>query len=65
MVADEKAAKRVLITPAVTMQSIIGFGGAFTDAAGINLASLDNATQEQLMQSYYGPNGTVQTENCG
>uniref|UniRef100_A0A914VEJ8 Glucosylceramidase n=1 Tax=Plectus sambesii TaxID=2011161 RepID=A0A914VEJ8_9BILA len=50
-------AKQAHITPSVQMQSIIGFGGAFTDSAGINLASLDNATQELLMQSYYGPNG--------
>jgi glucosylceramidase len=57
VVAGEKAAKKVQITPSVHMQSIVGFGGAFTDAAGINLVSLDSATQEQLMQSYYGQNG--------
>uniref|UniRef100_A0A914V756 Glucosylceramidase n=1 Tax=Plectus sambesii TaxID=2011161 RepID=A0A914V756_9BILA len=36
---------------------MIGFGGAFTDAAGINIASLDKETQEQIMQAYYGQNG--------
>uniref|UniRef100_A0A914VCT6 Glucosylceramidase n=2 Tax=Plectus sambesii TaxID=2011161 RepID=A0A914VCT6_9BILA len=49
--------KPVSIDPSVRMQTILGFGGAFTDAAGINIASLDSATQEFLMQSYYGPNG--------
>jgi glucosylceramidase len=48
----------VRITPNVQMQTIIGFGGAFTDSAGINIAALDNVTQELLMQSYYGPNGS-------
>uniref|UniRef100_A0A914YFR4 Glucosylceramidase n=1 Tax=Panagrolaimus superbus TaxID=310955 RepID=A0A914YFR4_9BILA len=38
-------------------QSIIGFGGAFTDAASINLATLSAATQEQFIQTYYGDSG--------
>nr|CDJ96960.1 Glycoside hydrolase domain containing protein [Haemonchus contortus] len=40
-----------------TYQSIIGFGGAFTDAAGINLRSLSEETQKNLMESYFGKNG--------
>ena len=57
LITADTIPKQAHITPSVQMQSIIGFGGAFTDSAGINLASLDNATQELLMQSYYGPNG--------
>ncbi|CAJ0601102.1 unnamed protein product [Cylicocyclus nassatus] len=37
-------------------QSIIGFGGAFTDAAGINIASLGKQTQRTLLESYFGAN---------
>lgn len=31
-------------------QKIIGFGGAFTDATGINIVKLSRATQEQLIR---------------
>ena len=31
-------------------QSVLGFGGAFTDAAGINIAKLDTDAQEALLQ---------------
>lgn len=34
-------------------QTIIGFGGAFTDAAGINLSKLSPATRDQLIRAYY------------
>ncbi|KAK5985803.1 Glucosylceramidase [Trichostrongylus colubriformis] len=40
-----------------TYQSIIGFGGAFTDAAGINLRSLSEETQRNLLETYFGENG--------
>uniref|UniRef100_A0A8D8U1K1 Glucosylceramidase n=1 Tax=Cacopsylla melanoneura TaxID=428564 RepID=A0A8D8U1K1_9HEMI len=40
-----------------TDQAIMGFGGAFTDAAGINIKSLSNATQYLLMKSYFAPEG--------
>lgn len=38
-------------------QTIVGFGGAFTDAAGINIASLPVDVQNRLINSYYGKNG--------
>ncbi|TMS38976.1 hypothetical protein L596_005586 [Steinernema carpocapsae] len=34
-------------------QSIIGFGGAFTDSAGFNLQKLTPEAQENLMNSYF------------
>lgn len=40
-----------------TYQSIIGFGGAFTDAAGINIASLSPSAQDNLINSYFSPDG--------
>ncbi|CAL7945476.1 unnamed protein product [Xylocopa violacea] len=36
-------------------QTILGFGTAFTDSAGINLNKLSSATQDQLIRSYYDP----------
>lgn len=41
-------------------QFILGFGGAFTDAAGINIKSLPVNLQEQLMLSYFSEKGTVE-----
>ncbi|KAE9551948.1 hypothetical protein FO519_004849 [Halicephalobus sp. NKZ332] len=38
-------------------QSIIGFGAAFTDAAGINLQNLSPASQENFLQAYFGEFG--------
>lgn len=38
-------------------QSILGFGGAFTDSAGINILSLTKRTQENLLRSYFSPEG--------
>jgi glucosylceramidase len=38
-------------------QRIIGFGGAFTDAAGINIASLPLNMQQNVMKDYFAPNG--------
>ncbi|XP_003402889.2 lysosomal acid glucosylceramidase isoform X1 [Bombus terrestris] len=39
-------------------QSILGFGGAFTDSAGINIKNLSEAAQDQLMRTYYGSTGS-------
>ncbi|XP_012281809.1 glucosylceramidase isoform X2 [Orussus abietinus] len=39
-------------------QTMHGFGGAFTDSAGINIKGLRPAAQEFLLQSYFGKNGS-------
>lgn len=40
-----------------TYQRIIGFGGAFTDSTGINIARLPVAAQKHLLESYFGASG--------
>ncbi|KAL5005208.1 hypothetical protein ScPMuIL_018664 [Solemya velum] len=42
-------------------QTILGFGGAFTDAAGINIKSLSPKAQDKLLHSYYAPEGIEYT----
>jgi len=42
----------------IKYQQIIGFGGAFTDAAGINIAKLSEEAQRNLISSYYSPEGS-------
>ncbi|XP_071534348.1 lysosomal acid glucosylceramidase-like [Panulirus ornatus] len=38
-------------------QKIIGFGGAFTDAAGLNILSLSEPLQEKILRAYYSEDG--------
>ncbi|XP_015794165.1 putative glucosylceramidase 4 [Tetranychus urticae] len=40
-----------------TYQQIIGFGGAFTDAAGINIKSLPDKLVLDLIRDYFGKDG--------
>jgi glucosylceramidase len=51
----------VTLDPSERHQSIDGFGGAFTDAAGINIASLPPPAQELLMRSYFSKEGIEYT----
>lgn len=41
-----------------TYQTIIGFGGAFTDSVGIVIKSLPEAAQEKLLRSYFSNEGS-------
>ncbi|PSN49700.1 putative glucosylceramidase 4 [Blattella germanica] len=36
---------------------MLGFGGAITDAVGINLGTLSQEARERLLNQYYGPTG--------
>lgn len=47
----------VTLDPSAQYQAIDGFGGAFTDAAGINIASLPQAAQDLLLKSYFSTDG--------
>ncbi|KAF8376262.1 hypothetical protein PRIPAC_82691 [Pristionchus pacificus] len=49
------------IDPSTIFQNIIGFGGAITDAVGVNLAALSKETQNNLIKQYYGPSGSEYT----
>ncbi|XP_018007353.1 lysosomal acid glucosylceramidase [Hyalella azteca] len=47
----------VAVDTSNTYQTILGFGGAFTDAAGQNFNALSDKTKEWLLRSYYAPEG--------
>ncbi|CAJ0586236.1 unnamed protein product, partial [Mesorhabditis spiculigera] len=51
----------VTVDPRIKYQSIIGFGGAMTDASGINIQALSPDLQQQILQDYYGANGIQYT----
>lgn len=40
----------VEIDPKAMYQKIIGFGGAFTDAAGLNILTLPESMQEKILR---------------
>ncbi|XP_054165560.1 putative glucosylceramidase 4 isoform X2 [Oppia nitens] len=40
-----------------TYQKIIGFGGAFTDSAGLNIRTLSNDLQRQVISDYFADTG--------
>ncbi|OQV22608.1 Glucosylceramidase [Hypsibius exemplaris] len=46
------------ISNAGSYQSLIGFGGAMTDAAAINIMSLSEAARKSLLDSYYSETGS-------
>lgn len=50
---------RLTIVPHQKFQRIMGFGGAMTDAAAINILSLSAGAQEQLLRQYFSRDGTV------
>ena len=43
-------ANQISINASAMYQPIIGFGGSFTDASGINIAKLSPATQDLLLR---------------
>ncbi|OAD60321.1 Glucosylceramidase, partial [Eufriesea mexicana] len=46
------------INTAEKYQTILGYGAAFTDSAGIHISSLSQPVQEQLLRSYFDRNGS-------
>lgn len=57
-VIAESTAYRVTVDGQMRYQKIIGFGGAFTDAAGINMNALSEKAHDALLEAYFGPKGT-------
>nr|CAD7603336.1 unnamed protein product [Timema genevievae] len=48
---------RLHVSRSTEYQAVVGFGGAFTDAAGINILSLSPQAQDNLLKSYFSPEG--------
>jgi glucosylceramidase len=51
------ASADIQIDPATRFQSIVGFGGAFTDSSCYLLARMDSANRAKLLDDLVGPNG--------
>lgn len=48
---------KITIDKSKRYQQILGFGGAFTDAAGINILGLPSRLQDQILRGYYSADG--------
>jgi len=49
----------ILVDPQSTFQTIIGIGGALTDAAAETFARIPRAQQEELLRAYYDPRNGI------
>jgi glucosylceramidase len=57
-VSDERAEMRLIkIYPEETRQSILGFGGAFTESAAVTFAAMSPVNRKKAIQAYFGPSG--------
>ncbi|XP_045605281.2 lysosomal acid glucosylceramidase [Procambarus clarkii] len=58
-VGDDVSAETVelVVDPTVTYQTVVGWGGAFTDAAAANILSLSQPAQDLLLGSYFSSSG--------
>ena len=54
---QKKATGMIVIDPSKQYQTIMGFGGAFTDAATYNIAQFSKKDQKSIIEMYYGPEG--------
>ena len=54
---DNQETDIINLYPSETFQAIIGFGGAFTEAAGYVLSKVSEATQQQLIRDYFSEEG--------
>lgn len=56
-VSRNESAGSVVVHPSDRRQTMIGFGGAVTDSAGVNIKSLSPQAADNLMRSYFGVEG--------
>ena len=47
----------VSIDRTTRLQSLLGFGGAFTDASSINILKLGSKLSQNIIKDYFGPHG--------
>jgi O-glycosyl hydrolase len=49
----------VRVDPSSSFQEMLGFGGALTDAAAINLDLMGPETRSAILDAYFAPNGSM------
>ena len=57
-VYQEKLENQIInIYPEITYQTIIGFGGAFTEATGVSIKKLPSDKQDKIIKEYFSKEG--------
>ena len=57
-VYQEKLENQIInIYPEITYQTIIGFGGAFTEATGVSIQKLPSDKQDKIIKEYFSKEG--------
>lgn len=57
-IEDTKEGMRIVnIYPHIRKQEILGFGGAFTEAAAYTLSKMSNEKRKEVMENYFGEHG--------
>ena len=51
--SEEEASVALIVDTSETFQEILGFGGAFTEAAALNWRSLSEADQAEVIRRYF------------
>ncbi len=55
---QEKLENQIInIYPEITYQTILGFGGAFTEATGVSIKKLPSEKQEKVIKEYFSKDG--------
>jgi glucosylceramidase len=54
----------IMLDPSKTFQTIIGFGGAITDAAAETFYKLGKKEQDEIIRAYYDPNAGIGYTIC-
>jgi glucosylceramidase len=55
--AGTAAPVTITVTPATTYQTMMGFGGSFTESAALAMNQLDATKREEAISAYFGPTG--------
>ncbi|XP_043277560.1 lysosomal acid glucosylceramidase-like [Venturia canescens] len=58
ILSNHKDEVKLTLNYDIKYQMIFGFGGAFTDSASELILRLDEETQQRLLESYFGQNGS-------
>ena len=53
LIVSAQTSLTVTVDTEASSQTIFGFGGAFTDSAGINLQNLSAQTRDALLRAYF------------
>lgn len=64
MKMSSKNSRAVNIYPDIEYQTILGFGGAMTEASAVNLNKMEQATEQEILKKYFTPDDGIGYKFC-